>query len=175
MKKAFIITGPESSGSTFISQVIAKSLKQIKSLNEWNGRQFCNNKLPNKDEKDDIIILHRSQPFGNENYFTYNNFKRLFKGYEMNFIICTRYIEISNLSKKSRFNRTDNEINKSIIKSREIIKDICKNEKYFIWNYETMNYLQELYFDMLYEFLNVKCNYYPNNIFDGNKKYVINS
>lgn len=94
-KKIFIITGPESSGSVFISQVIANYVGATKNIDDWNGYGYCKSLKPN------IKILHRSQPFQSENkYFTLKQFKEEFKGMELYFILTTRYHEFSNLSKK---------------------------------------------------------------------------
>jgi len=40
MKKAYIITGPESSGSVYISKIIAYVLGETKDINEWSGYGF---------------------------------------------------------------------------------------------------------------------------------------
>ncbi len=41
-KKVFIITGPESSGSVFISKVIANYVGATKNINDWDGYGYCN-------------------------------------------------------------------------------------------------------------------------------------
>ena len=55
-KKAFIITGPESSGSRFIAKIIAYVVGATKNIDDWKGHDQCNSCLPN------IIVLHKSQP-----------------------------------------------------------------------------------------------------------------
>jgi len=166
-KKFFIITGPESSGSVFISQLIANYVGATKNINDWNGYGYCNSIDPN------IKILHRSQPYCKANqYFTLKQFKEEFKEMELYFIVTTRYTEFSNLSKKTRFKRSEKDINNNMLQSKLILSEIIKsNEKYFIWNYETMLYLNEVYFDLLYDFVEGINKHYPK-VKDGNIKYM---
>ena len=174
-KNAYIITGPESSGSTFISQIIAHVLgvnPEFGTNLGWNGRQFCNNLNPDETRNNDIVILHRSQPFCKRyQYFDYQEFKTMFKGYNLYFILTTRDPIITAISKKSRWNVDDETIKSDNVKSSEILGTIMENEKYFIWNYETMLYLKNVYFNQLYKFLNVTSYFYPK-VQDGNIKYI---
>ena len=165
-KKVFLITGPESSGSVFISQVIANYVGATKNINDWNGYGYCKSIKPN------IIILHRSQPWGNANqYLTLKQIKEEFKGMDLYFILTTRYHEYSNLSKIRRFGRTEEDINNNMLQSKSILSEIIRsNEKYFIWNYETMLYLNEVYFDLLYDYVGGVNKHYPK-VEDGNKNY----
>ena len=166
-KKFFIITGPESSGSVFISQVIANYVGATKNINDWNGHGYCKSLKPN------IKILHRSQPSGNANRFTtLKQIKEECKEMDLYFILTTRYHECSNLSKVNRFKRSEKDIINNMEKSKSILSEIIKsNEKYFIWNYETMLYLNEIYFDLLYNFVEGINKHYPK-IKDGNIKYL---
>lgn len=172
MVKLIIITGPESSGSAFISKVVANYLGATKNIDDWTGKGFCNSINKN------IEILHRSQPSNKaDEYFNLENFQKLKKKYEnceIYFIITTRYHLISGLSKKKRFNRTNNEISDNLIESKKILGKIIKSkEKFFIWNYETMIYLKEHYFDLLFKFLKHNNEFfsYPK-VKDGNFKYI---
>ena len=169
-KKVFIITGPESSGSVFISQVIANYVGATKNINDWDGYGYCKSLKPN------IKILHRSQPFVRaEQYFTLKQFKEEFKGMGLYFILTTRYTKFSNLSKIKRFKRTKKDIDNNMLQSKLILSEIIKsNEKYFIWNYETMLYLNEVYFDLLYDFVGGINKHYPK-VKDGNIKYLPSS
>ena len=165
--KAFIITGPESSGSVYIAKIIAFVLGATENISDWSGRGFCDSRIP------DIEIIHRSQPWGTASqYSDVNDFKNIFNGYDLYFIVCTRYHMISNKSKESKFNRTGIDLKNNLVKSKSIFTEIIKNEKSFIWNYETMLYLREIYFDLLYKFLESKKSYYPTDIIDGNVKYL---
>ena len=166
-KKFFIITGPESSGSVFIAQVIAYYVGATNNINDWSGYGYCKSLKPN------IKILHRSQPWGNANqYFTLKQFKEEFKEMDLYFILTTRYTQFSNLSKIKRFGRTKKDIDNNMLQSKLILSEIIKsNEKYFIWNYETMLYLNEVYFDLLYDFVEGINKHYPK-LKDGNINYM---
>lgn len=166
MKKCFIITGPESSGSVFISKVISYYVGATKNINDWSGKGYCKSINPN------IKILHRSQPFLNANqYCTLKQFQEEIPDMKLYFILTTRYHPFSALSKKKRFGRTEEDIINNLAKSKSILNEIIKSkENYFIWNYETMLYLNETYFDLLYNFVEGTNKYYPK-IQDGNLAY----
>jgi hypothetical protein len=92
---------------------------------------------------------------------------------DLYFVLTTRYYAFSNISKRNRFNRTNEDIANNSKESRLILSEIIKSsEKYFIWNYETMLYLKDVYFDLLYKFIESDSKYYPQNVVDGNIKYV---
>ena len=76
-------------------------------------------------------------------------------------------------SKIYRFGRTENECNEDERISKAILSDIMKTEKFLIWNYETMIYLGEAYFRELYKFIGVTPDDYPNDLIDGNQKYLL--
>jgi len=172
MRKVFIITGPESSGSSFVSKIIAYYLGAIKNIDDWTGRSYCKSLNPN------VVILHRSQPTRTVNqYCSLKEFKeeiqQQFGPYaDIHFIITTRYHEFCNLSKIKRWQRTSEDIANNMLESKLILSEIIKsNEKYMIWNYETMLYLNEVYFDVLYDFVGGINKYYPK-VTDGNINYM---
>lgn len=168
MIKAYIITGPESSGSVFISKVLAYALGATKNIDDWDGYGHCKSVNPN------IKVLHRSQPYCyKDQYCNLKQFREEFKNMDLYFVLTTRYHAFSNISKSNRFNRTNEDIMNNAKESRIILSEIIKSgEKYFIWNYETMLYLKEVYFDLLYKFIGSNSKYYPQNVSDGNIKYV---
>ncbi|HLB52564.1 MAG TPA: hypothetical protein VJK48_02505 [Chlamydiales bacterium] len=164
-KKAYIISGPESSGSTFIARVIAHVVGKDPIYKEWSGRKW------NGDLGDDVVILHLSQPAGKE-FYDLAWFQKTFADYDRYFILTTRDVNIIKTSKKKRFKRTkDNAISDQEM-SKNILSDIIKNEKFFIWNFETQIYLKESYFQLLYDFLEVKSNFFPPDLTDANAKHI---
>jgi len=95
----------------------------------------------------------------------------MFNSYECKYIICTRDTSFSNLSKQRRFRRSDRDLEHNYNTCKSIISDIITSgEKYFIWNYETMVYLGGVYFDLLYDFLEIdnSSRKYPE-VINGNK------
>lgn len=166
-KKAFVITGPESSGSRFIARVIAHVTGKDKRYLDWNGIKM-NGKLG-----DDLIILHLSQPHNRPTKFSsLRDFKNLLKGYELKFIITTRDQNIVKKSKIKSYFETAKSAKEHQILSRKILTEIIKHESCFIWSYETQQYLREIYFQKLYEFLGVNTNFFPRDLFDANQKYL---
>jgi len=166
-KKAYIITGLESTGSVFISQVIAYVVGNDVNYKQWSGYGL------NGQIDDDIVVLHRSQPYGRLNFLTREDAHDLFPNHELYFIICTRDLTIESLSIKRRFNRSEKEISQIIRPTaKKILQDIIQNEKYLIWNYETQQFLKETYFQILYDFLEVESDFIPPNLYDANKKYI---
>ena len=167
-KKAFIITGPESSGSVYISRIISWVVNKDKVYGDWNGYGM-NGRVGDK-----IVCLHRSQPFGKDKrFFSLSEFESLLNGYDIYFIIATRDGSISNRSKKKRFKHTVEEMKAHRVRSKKIIKEILESKhRSFIWNYETFMYLQEVYLKELYEFLGTKKRFSPGDIRDANIKYL---
>jgi len=167
-KKAYIITGPESSGSVYISKIISWVVDKDKAYGDCDGYGM-NGKVGDK-----IVCLHRSQPFGKDKrFFSLSEFESLFKGYDIYFIVTTRDGSISNRSKKKRFKHTIKEMKTHRAKSKKIIKEILESEhKSFIWNYETFMYLQKVYLNELYNFLGTKKSFPLNDIKDANIKYL---
>lgn len=163
-----IVTGTESSGSKFISKNIAYSLGITKTLESWSGG--------GKITKGDITIFHKSQPATSADRYTeLSQIYKKFPDHQYFFILTTRYYKISNSSKVNRFKRSNKQLIDNLANSRRILKEIIKSgEKYFIWNYETMLFLEREYFDCLYDFLHIDqpLRQYPTNIKDGNEKYL---
>ena len=146
MKRGYIITGSESTGSVFISKCISESM----GFSNWNGYKFF-------EPTSSLKFLHRSQPYGKaRQYSDYKEISNMFDGYECRYIICTRDISFSNLSKQRRKGRSNPDLTHNHNTCKSIITDIVNSgERYFIWNYETMVYLGNGYFDLLYDFLEI--------------------
>ena len=76
------------------------------------------------------------------------------------------------LSRLTSPTKEEKEIANNMLQSKLILSEIIKsNEKYFIWNYETMLYLNEVYFDLLYDFVEGINKHYPK-LKDGNINYM---
>lgn len=180
VKKAYIITGAESSGGRFIARVIAYVLGKDKEYKSWNGVGFLEKPRDTLAPILDVVILHRSQPFGfvrnkkkgkEAKYSPLKLFQEKFREYELNFIITTRDSTIINESRISRHKRNEEKLDVDHLKVKRILSDIIKNERCFIWNYETQNSLGHVYFQQLYDFLGVKTDFFPPDLFDANRKY----
>ena len=174
LKEAFfLITGLESSGSEFAATVVHSCLNN-NSSEKWYGRSS-----PKGYEVGaNIAILHRSVPHGKylkisswEDYQT-----NVTKGYKKFYVIVTtRDEEISLQSSTRRFPSEGRNSTKAIDKNRESLRDIFKNaENAFIWNYETVIILGNIYAKKLYEFINKPdCTFdVEEKMFNGNLKYL---
>ena len=163
-KKAYIITGPESSGSAFISRVIAYVVGKDSQYRQWSGFGL-NGKI-----EDSTVILHRSQPTGllEQKFTTKQEFHDMFPDYQLYFIITTRDQTIQNLSAERRFNRTP----ELLQTAQKIVADLLATENCFIWSYETQQFLKQAYFLQLYKFLEIKSDFYPYDLKDANKPYI---
>lgn len=164
-KKAYIITGPESSGSVFIARVIAHVVGKDVQYKAWEGYKW-NGKIG-----DDLVILHLSQPAGKE-FFDLAWFQKTFADYDRYFILTTRDVNVIKSSKKQRFKKSEKKAVLDQEKSKAILADIIQNEKYFIWNYETQIYLKESYFQSLYHFLGITSDFFPPDLSDANAKHL---
>ena len=171
-RKIFIITGREGTGSTYIARTLYNA---ISNKFDWSGSGLMTDSINEKliFNNQQIIIFHRSQPCNTCDFYTkLNEFKEIYKDDDIYFIITTRYNIISNLTNYNRFKRNDEQLEDNFQVCKDIIKEIIEKEKYFIWNYETMLFLDEIYFKILYKFLDLDLDYIPKNIKDGNLKYI---
>jgi len=156
--KCVFVIGPESSGSMLIARICSHVLN-IQRYGEWNGVAWS--------DKGSHKVCHRSLPYGNPPQ--YPDIKRWVseneKDYDLYFILTTRDITISEIS---RFNRWSKPIEQSQLesaKAKEIIATVINaGHSFFIWSYETFMYLEGSYLDILYQFLGVKSDFIPELI-----------
>jgi len=170
--RAYIVTGPASTGSVFISKVIAQACGLTHKAKCGNLGYTLGLK-PYGCAGKNTLLLHISQPYRSKYlYCDLKGFRSALEGYDLKFVLTTRDRTIIDESKVARFPWAQEANKHNYEKSKEILRDIIRNEKYFIWSYETMIYLDSVYFDLLYEFLEISPPLYPDNIKDGNKKYI---
>ena len=95
-KYVFVI-GPESSGSTLIARIISANLNQHE-FSEYNGTNFNADHFQHR-------VCHRSLPSRNPrvpDWVDIDEWLHEFKDYKIYFVLCTRDIHISELSRLSR-------------------------------------------------------------------------
>lgn len=152
MKKLILIIGPESSGSTLIAKVCAKSIMQESDGFFNSGDSFCTN--------ENQMVIHKSLPEHlppifcdiNSMIVNYEN-----KGFEVYVILTTRDITISEHSRIKNFLKTKKQVKAESAKAKEIMIEILSNHsKTFIWSYETFMYLGEHYLNKLSAFLDIE-------------------
>lgn len=167
-KELIIITGFESSGSVFLSKVVSHVMKKCRQFGEWSGYGW------NGTAGDDLILIHRSMPY-------MRNPKRWLVDlqgeiepmgdYDKKFIICTRDLSISQLSRISRFGGTMAEYQDDNNTARQCFEQIMETEDFFIFGFESALALRFLYYKTLYSWLGVQSNFNPE-IFDANAPYI---
>ncbi len=144
--RGILVTGGESTGSSFLAQTIARCFGE----QQWNGK--------NTKQTSGNKIIHRSIPFmlSPQYYNLHDVVSELSDCNDIYIVICTRDIGFSNKSKQRRFNRDPADLEKAHQMCKLTVEQIIKSGiKYFIWNYETMIFYDKIYFDMLYNFLNI--------------------
>lgn len=163
-----IVTGFESSGSVFAARVISFVLGTCKNFGDWNGYGW------NGSSGDDLIIIHRSMPYG-------RNPKRWLEDLEQEtstlqphsreFVICTRDLNISKQSRLSRFGGSLKGYEFDDKKASAILSGLMRGEKCFVLSYETAIALGDAYYQTLFDWLDVDVKFSPP-IFDANKPYI---
>lgn len=164
-KKCVIVIGPESSGSMLIAKICSHVLG-IDKFGEWNGVAWS--------DKGGDKVCHRSLPYGNPSKFP--NIMKWIKeneqNYDIYFILTTRDVTLSEISRLNRWSKPYDQIRRESLKAKEIMNKIMGgNVKYFLWSYETFMFLEKAYLDCLYNFLNVESEYMPN-LMDANKDKI---
>jgi len=163
--KCVFVIGPESSGSKLIAKIISHALN-IDQYGEWNGMGWT--------EKGMHKVCHRSLPFlippqypDIEKWIHDNQ-----GGYDIFFVITTRDITLSEISRIKRFKKTSTQVQEESKRANEIICDVINSGKnYYIWSYETFMFLKKDYLILLYNFLGIDSDYMPALI-DGNSKAI---
>ena len=167
----WIILGPESSGSVFISKCIYIAVNG-QSAKKYSG--YGNSSISPINN----MVIHRSIPSMRP--------KRFFEDFceeisdistryrNVNYIFTTRDKRISMLSKIRRFGGNYSEAQEDYLKSQRAFKALVDDDSVFIWNYETMIMIGAPYFYRLYRFFNIESDYIPK-IYDGNRNYVFPS
>lgn len=166
MNKCVFVLGPESSGSMLIAKICSHVLG-IHEYGEWSGVAWSH--------KGRHKVCHRSLPHGYppifpniEEWISENE-----KEYDIHFILTTRDISISELSRFHRWAKPFKQSRDESVKAREImITIIHSRQAYFIWSYETFMFLKKEYLNCLYLFLGVKSDFIPSLI-DTNRSKVL--
>ena len=158
MKKCIFVIGPEGSGSRVAAKICSNVLG-IHQYGDWKGNDWS--------DKGHHKVCHFSLPNGRPPKFpdvgqwvSENE-----KNYEIYFVLTTRDITISELSRFNRRAKPFKQSQKESAKARDIMLMIINSRhKYIIWSYESFMFLREGYLNSLYEFIGVKSEFIPNLI-----------
>jgi len=161
-----MVIGPGGTGSKMIANVMAHVLN-IHEYGTWDSNGWC--------ESDTHRVCHRSLPYGH--YISrYPDIQKWIESYknshQLYFVLTTRDITISGLSRKRRFGHSDNKCLKDDEKARKIMTDVLQSgHPGMIWSYESFVFLQNAYLQQLYDFIDVESDFTPE-IRDANAKLL---
>jgi len=162
MNKCIFVIGPESSGSKLIARVCAHVLNAA-NYEDWNGSGWCG--------AEGNMVCHRSLPFNiPPEYPDIDGWiKKYSQHYNIYFILTTRDITISEMSRNRRWQKPFDQLEEETQEARKIMSRILNSDhNYFIWSYETFMFFKLDYLKKLYHFLGVKSIFIPE-LMDGNK------
>jgi hypothetical protein len=167
MKNKCVFTvGPESSGSMLIARIIANVLN-VEKYGKWDGVGWI--------DKGKHKVCHRSLPFNIPPQ--YPNIAKWIsdnkRNYDIYFVITTRDLTISEVSRINRFPKTMEQVQKESKNARAVISALLNSDqKCFVFSYETFMFLELAYLKRLYKFLGIDSNFIPD-IIDGNKRRLV--
>lgn len=168
-KKCVFVIGPEGSGSKLVARIIAHAL-DISPFGEWQGNGWC--------RSDAHIICHRSLP-----YLLPPRYPDIGKWileyspeYDLYFVLTTRDITLSELSRVSRFGKSPDQVVHESSMARQIMAGLLSSSdcRCFIWSYETFMFLGHDYLQLLYHYLGANSDFCPE-LDDGNRKRLLGS
>jgi|688.fasta_scaffold762754_1 hypothetical protein len=168
---AFVVCGPESSGSVFIAQVLSYAIGVCKYYKEYSG-YGCN-----MDIWGEGLVLHRSIPYQRPKRWQDSLLKEV-EGFKekyqhVNYILTTRYSEVSIRSKMNRFGDDLLSARADLVQALPFFQLLASDASTFIWSYETMLLLKDAYFLRLYNHFKIDSDFIPD-IYDGNAPYLVN-
>lgn len=170
MKDLLVITGFESSGSVFTARIASFALGKCKKFGDWHGYGW-NGRIG-----DDLVIIHRSMPYGRNPKRWHEDLKKEIEGinsYRKSFVICTRDLSISKLSRIRRFGGSFQSYSDDDIVARSIFAKLMSSERTFIFSFESAVCLGDSYYQKFYEWLGVNSDFSPP-LFDANEPYILN-
>ena len=165
MNKCVFVIGPESSGSMLIARVCSHVL-DIHFFGTWNGAAWS--------DKGNHKVCHRSLPYGYPPQ--YPNISEWVaeneNDYEISFVLTTRDITISEVSRFERWSKPLELSMKESEHAKGMMNEVLAGpHPCFVWSYETFMYLQAPYLQRLYQFLGVESDFMPV-VKDANKNKI---
>jgi hypothetical protein len=161
-QKCVFVVGPESSGSTYVARIVSTALGRP----GWNGRGFncCGEAMcdqpsdhvyPCTPVPNGVLVCHRSLPFAGSAYPPIRQWKA---AYDPRWIVCTRDITISELSRQTRMGKPAQQCSQQSDQAQAIIRSdiLGSSDQTFIWSYETFMFLRDSYLNRLLTFLGIQ-------------------
>lgn len=166
MYKCVFVIGPESSGSKLVAKICSHVLG-VEEYGAWDGSAWS--------DRGEHKVCHRSLPYSDPPQYPdiLKWIKENGEKYQLFFVITTRDITISEISRSQRWSKPFAQSDKESQQARQIIASVLDQPlPSFIWSYETFMYLQEIYLKSLYKFLGVDSEFVPTLI-DGNINKIL--
>ncbi|WP_417250203.1 hypothetical protein [Celeribacter sp.] len=148
-KKIVFVIGQESSGSRLVAKACAASLG-IVGFDDWNAIGWTHGA--------DASVCHRSLPFGTPPRFPDIGrwLSKYGDGNELFFVITTRDVTLSDLSKVETFGKSADQVAAEREKVRATIGEVmASGHPYRFVSYETLMLLGEAYWSELYDALGI--------------------
>lgn len=146
-----LVTGPESSGTRWVSQICAGALN-IHGHDTWNGHDRINDTMHG--------VLHRSLPHGSRNGFL--DMRKIVDGEAARFggigriIVCIRDQTCVYQSSKYAHNKRNTAMTrKNMSKAADICKSLLDDPRTMLFSYETAMYLKDRYVQTLFTWLGI--------------------
>lgn len=166
-KRLIVVTGFESSGSVFLAKIVSHVTGKCRDFGDWKGYGW--NGAPG----DAVVVAHRSLPYNRPRMWLPDLRAELapYCEYQTSYVICTRDLSISQLSRQRRFGGTPTQFAHDNATAKAAFADLLDKEDCFIFSYETAVALQEVYYQRFYRWLGVASGFAPP-VFDGNAPYI---
>lgn len=169
MKNAWVICGPESSGSVFLAKTLSFATGHCEFFGQYSGYGY------NSPSHCENLVLHRSLPYQRPKRFqaSLNEEIAAFAGkYDcVNYILTTRDKSCSIQSKIRRFGGFLKEAEDDYATAFPFFEKLVDDDSCYIWSYESMVLLGRPYFLRMYRFFGIDSDFVPD-IYDANAGYV---
>jgi len=170
MMNAWVICGPEGSGSVLVAKTISYATGHCDFFGQYTGHGY------NSETVCENLVLHRSLPYRRrpkrfQNSLTAEVDAFSNKFIRVNYILTTRDKNCSILSKIKRFGGSREEAERDYEEAAPFFESLVNDDSCFIWNYESMLLLGKPYFLRLYRFFGIESDFIPD-IYDGNAQYI---
>jgi len=170
MKNAWVICGPESSGSVMVAKTVSFAIGHCNFFGEYSGYGY------NSKGTCENLVLHRSIPYMRPKRFQDSLVEEIAafsdKYERVNYSLTTRDKNCSIQSKMRRFGGSIKEAEEDYEIAVPFFERLVDDDNCFIWNYESMLLLGKPYFLRMYRFFGIKSDFVPE-VYDANAPYIV--
>lgn len=169
MRNAWVVCGPEGSGSVLIAKTISHATGHCGFYGQYSGYGY------NSDTPCENLVLHRSLPYMRPKRFQ-DSLEAEVAGFSsnydrVNYILTLRDRHCSVRSKMRRFGGGAEDAESDYRVAMPFFEKLASDDSCFIWSYEAMVLLGKSYFLRMYRFFGIESDFFPE-IIDGNAEYL---